>query len=96
MISLSVRIVIGTALACSLAVPLRAEEATTFDPGVARRITPEEVQRRRDGGEKALIVDTRSRPSDVIVRGAVHVPNDRTEVWAKDVPKDALIVTYCT
>jgi hypothetical protein len=30
------------------------------------------------------------------VTGAVLVPNDRIEAWAKDVPKGALIVAYCT
>jgi hypothetical protein len=88
--------VIGTALACNLAAPLGAEEAARFDPAVARRITPQEVQRRREGGEKPIILDTRSSVRDVIAQGAVRVPNERIEAWAKDVPRDALIVAYCT
>jgi len=95
--SIPVRAAVAAALACALSAPLRAADAApTFDPGIARRITPEEVQKRREGGEKAIILDTRPSPSDAIIKGAVHVPNDRIEAWAKDAPKDALIVTYCT
>ena len=97
MISITGRVVIATALACTLAGPLGADEAARVsDPGVTRRITPEEVQRRRDAGEKPIILDTRASVGEVIIRGAVHVPNDRIEAWAKDCAKDALIVTYCT
>jgi hypothetical protein len=96
MISFTARVVVATALACALAAPLRAEEtARAFDPAVARRITPDEVQRRRQAGEKPIILDARGAVSDVTIRGAVHVPSDRIEAWAKDRPKDALIVAYC-
>jgi rhodanese-related sulfurtransferase len=91
------RILAAIAVACSLAVPLRAAQPTQrFDPEVARRITPDEVQRRNAAGEKPIILDTRSSLGDTIAQGAVHVTNDRIESWAKDKPKDALIVTYCT
>ena len=90
-------VLIASALACSLAAPLRAEEvARVFDPGVVRRITPEEVRQRREAGEKPIILDARASVGDVIIRGAVRVPNERIEAWAKNAPKDALIVTYCT
>jgi hypothetical protein len=96
-VSLSVRIVAAIAVVCSFAGLLRAAEpARAFDPEVARRITPEEVQRRRAAGERPIIVDTRSSVGDAIAQGAVQVTNDRIESWAKDKPKDALIVTYCT
>jgi len=95
--SITIRVAIATVLACGLAGALRAEEgARPFDPGVARRITPEEVQRRRDAGERPIILDTRGSVADGMAQGAVHVPNERIEAWAKDVPKDALIVAYCT
>ena len=98
MVSIIARVVIAAALACSLVAPLRAEDtARAFEPGVVRRITPEEVQQRRDAGEKPIILDARtSVGSDVIIRGAVHVPNERIEAWAKDTAKDVLIVAYCT
>jgi CTP:molybdopterin cytidylyltransferase MocA len=95
MASMTVRVLVATALTCGLAAPLRAGEKAAFDPAVARRITFEDVQRRRDAGEKPIIVDARSSLSDVTIRGAVHVPADRVEAWAKDIRKDALIVAYC-
>jgi len=96
-VSLSLRIIAAIAVACSFAGLLRAAEpAPAFDPQVARRITPDEVQRRRAAGERPIIVDTRSSVGDVIAQDAVQVNNERIESWAKDKPKDALIVTYCT
>jgi hypothetical protein len=82
---------LAAALVCAVALPAHA-----FDPAVARRIAPEEVQQRRDAGEKAIILDTRPVPTEAVITGALRVPNDRIESWAKDVPKDALIVAYCT
>ena len=97
MVSIVARVVIAAALAGSLAAPLRAEEAArAFDPGVVRRITPEQVQQRREADQHLIILDARARVGDVMIRGAVHVPNERIETWAKDAPKDTLIVAYCT
>jgi len=96
MVSIIGRLVVAGAVAWSLAVPVRAEQAPVFDPGVVRRITPEDVQQRRVTGEKPIIVDARASVRDLIVQGAVQVPNERIETWAKDIPKDALIVAYCT
>jgi hypothetical protein len=97
MVSIIPRVVMAAALACSVAAPLRAEEsAHGFDPGVVRRITPEEVQQRRDAGKKPIILDARASVGDVMIRGAVHVPNEQIEAWARNAPKDALIVAYCT
>jgi hypothetical protein len=67
-----------------------------FDPAVARRITPEDVKKRMDAGEKTIIVDSRSSTGDTIIKGAVHVPNAKLDAWAKDIAKDTLIVSYCT
>jgi hypothetical protein len=92
-----VRLVLATALLCSLTVPLRAEEgAHGCDPAVARRITPAEVQQRIKTGEKPIMLDARGSVGDVVAQGAVHAPSDRLEAWAKDVPKKSLIVAYCT
>jgi hypothetical protein len=90
-------------LACGLATAVRAEEvapakpaAPAFDPAVARRITPAEVEQRQAAGEKPIVVDTRGGVSGDIVKGAQLVTGDRIQAWSKDVPKNALIVTYCT
>src|SRR5262245_11007057 len=80
--SLSLRVVAAIALACVVAGPLRAaEQARAFDPEVARRITPDEVQQRRAAGEKPVILDTRSSLGDMIAQGAVHVTNDDIATW---------------
>ena len=94
--SITARMLVATALVCGLIAPLRADEGTGFDPKVARRIKPEEVQQRRSKGERVVILDTRANVGDTIVKGAVQVPNDRIEAWAKSAPKKALIVAYCT
>jgi hypothetical protein len=94
--SLTASLVVGLALAGVLAASLRAEETAAFDPGVVRRITPAEVQRRRDAGEKMIVLDARGSVADGMIRGAVHVPSDQLDAWAKGVRKDALIVAYCT
>jgi hypothetical protein len=95
---IAVRVLIAMVFACGFAAPLRAEEkpASAFDPSVARRIKPEEVQQRQKAGQKAIILDTRASMSDEIVKGAVLVPADGIEAWAKNVPKKTLIVAYCT
>ena len=91
------RLLVAVALVCGVTVPLRsAEKSAAFDPAVARRITPEEVQQRQKAGEKAIIVDTRAGVGGEIVKGAIIVPGAGIEDWGKNVAKTALIVTYCT
>jgi hypothetical protein len=97
MTSLTIRIVLATALTCGLVARAgAADPASSFDPEVARRMNIQDVQKHRTAGDKIIIVDARAQETDVIVPGAVHVPNDEIDTWAKGTPKDALIVTYCT
>jgi hypothetical protein len=96
MVSFGARLVVATVLTVGLVGGARAEEAAHFDPAVARRITPQEFVRRRDAGEKPIILDTRGSVGDVIAQGAQRVTNDRIPEWAKSVKKDAWIVAYCT
>ena len=93
MTAASTRILLAAVLVAAVGAPLGAAD---LDPGVARRLGPEEIQRRIAAGEKPIILDTRASLGDDKAKGAQHVPNDRIETWAKDVPKDALIVAYCT
>lgn len=67
-----------------------------FERDVARRITVDEVKQRLDRGQKIHFVDTRAEIPDVMIEGAVQVPEDRLEAWAKAVPRNASIVVYCT
>jgi len=97
MLATGVRVAVVAALLCSLAAPLRADEAAQgFDPTVARRITPAEVQQRIKAGQNAILLDARTGVGLLVAQGAVLVPPDRLEAWAKDVPKKSLIVAYCT
>jgi len=93
MTSLTPRIMLAAAVTCGIAVLARAE---SFDPAVARRMTIEDVQKHRKAGDKIIVVDARAQETDVIIPGAVHVPNDAIDTWAKGTPKDALIVAYCS
>jgi hypothetical protein len=92
----------GGAIAAALLLALPASSlggetpgAPTFDPAVARRIGVEELSKRLDAGERVVIIDSRAGVDGTMIKGAVHVPNDRLEAWAKGVAKDTLIVTYC-
>ena len=60
------------------------------------QITAAQLKERLDQGEKITIIDARHDVSGQIVKGAIHVPMDDLEVWAKDIDKNAMIVTYCT
>jgi rhodanese-related sulfurtransferase len=60
------------------------------------QITAKELKERLDKGEKIIIIDARHDLGGQIVKGAIHIPMDKLEEWAKDADKDALTVTYCT
>jgi len=60
------------------------------------QITAAQLKERLDQGEKITIIDARHDVGGQIVKGAIHVPMDDLEVWAKDIDKNAMIVTYCT
>lgn len=86
-----------------LAVTAAAQQTTTapsparpVDVNVARRITPQQVKERTDAGEKVILVDARSTFTGPMIAGAVVVPGDDLAKWAKETPKDAFVVTYCT
>ena len=73
-----------------------ASSKEAFDPKVARRITPDDVKKRMDAGDKVVFVDTRSSFTGPKVAGAHHVPLGKVGDWSKDLAKDTLIVAYCT
>lgn len=60
------------------------------------QITATQLKERLDKGEKITIIDARHDVGGQIVKGAIHIPMDKLEDWAKDVDKNAMIVTYCT
>lgn len=67
-----------------------------FNPRVVRRITTDDVKLRVEAGEQMLVVDVRSSFTGPKIKNAAHVPLKKLAEWAKEVPRDALVVTYCT
>ena len=63
------------------------------------RQSTQEVKQRLDQGEPFYFVDVRRHPDDNQIKGAVHY--DPETILASEhvelpVPKDRLIITYCT
>ena len=66
----------------------------------SERITVDEVKKRMDKGESVLFIDTRNfhdwSASDVKLPGALRIHYSEIEQYLKELPRDRLIVTYCT
>src|SRR2546422_563284 len=60
------------------------------------QITAKDLKERLDKGEKIIIIDARHELGGQILKGAIHIPMDKLDEWAKDADKDSVIVTYCT
>ena len=64
------------------------------------RISVAEVKKRMDGDEPVLFIDTRSPAawdaSKVKLPGAIRIHYSELEQRLKELPRDRLIVTYCT
>jgi rhodanese-related sulfurtransferase len=64
------------------------------------RITPDDLKRRVDAREPIAILDTRAEDawheSDVQIPGAMRVPPDDVARHLSEIPRDRLVVTYCT
>ena len=61
-----------------------------------QQMTAKDLKARLDRGDKVIIIDARHDLGGQILKGAIHVPSDKLEDWAKDADKSAVIVTYCT
>ena len=62
------------------------------------RLTPEEVRGLVNEGQQVVIVDTRSRASydERHIPGALSIPMVEIEERSTELPRDKLIVLYCT
>jgi rhodanese-related sulfurtransferase len=64
------------------------------------RVTIDEVKKRMDRGEPILFIDTRNSQdwsaSDVKLPGALRIHFSELEQHLDELPRDRLIVTYCT
>jgi len=65
-----------------------------------QRITVNDLQGLMERGENILFVDTRNptawAEADTKLPGAIRVPADAVEEHFADIPRDRLVVTYCT
>ena len=66
----------------------------------ATRVTVDEVKERMDRGEPFAFVDARNPKawgeSDVKLPGAIRVPADKVEEHLDEIPRDHVVITYCT
>jgi rhodanese-related sulfurtransferase len=64
------------------------------------RVSKEELKRRLDAGEHVVFLDTRSddawTKADVQIPGSTRVPPDAVEQHLHKIPREGVIVTYCT
>ena len=63
----------------------------------ARRISAEEAHKLWEKGE-AIIVDTRTEPAykESRIKGAILIPVNEVSAKADELPRNKMIVTYCT
>jgi rhodanese-related sulfurtransferase len=61
-----------------------------------QQMTAKDLKARLDRGDQVVIIDARHSLGGQILKGAIHVPSDKLEDWAKTADKNAVIVTYCT
>ena len=67
---------------------------------IPTRITVDEIKERMDRGEPFTFIDTRNPKawgeSDEKLPGAIRVPADEVEKHLAEIPKDKVVVSYCT
>src|ERR1043165_389809 len=88
----------GTLNADSTAVnsPAQPQQATN-PPEAAARINVAELKQKLDAGE-AVVYDTRAKTAydQEHIKGALSMPSNEVATRAGELPKDKLIVFYCT
>jgi rhodanese-related sulfurtransferase len=66
----------------------------------ATRVTVDEVRERMDRGEQFAFVDTRNPQAwgeaESKLPGAVRVPADEVDQHLDEIPRDRVVITYCT
>jgi rhodanese-related sulfurtransferase len=61
-----------------------------------QQMSAKDLKARLDKGDKIIIIDARHDLGGQILKGAIHVPSDKLDDFAKTADKSAVIVTYCT
>src|ERR1051325_818920 len=64
--------------------------------GPSQQMSAKDLKAKLDKGDKVIILDARHDLGGQILKGAIHVPSDKLDDWAKTADKSAVIVTYCT
>jgi 3-mercaptopyruvate sulfurtransferase SseA len=75
-----------------------AQQAAADVPGDGvRRITTVELKKKMDSGE-AVVIDVRGDGAweSGHIRGSRHIPTDKILSEAENLPRDKMIVTYCS
>ncbi|HEX9422373.1 MAG TPA: rhodanese-like domain-containing protein [Pyrinomonadaceae bacterium] len=64
------------------------------------RLTVNEVKERIDRGEQFVFVDSRNpkawAEAQTKLPGAIRVPVDEVEGHVEEIPRDRVVITYCT
>lgn len=64
------------------------------------RVMVDEVKERMERGEQFIFLDTRNPQawgeSDTKLPGAIRVPADEVEQHLDEIPRDRVVITYCT
>jgi len=64
------------------------------------RVTVDEVKERMDRGEQFAFVDTRNPQAwgeaETKLPGAIRVPAGEVDEHLDDIPRDRVVITYCT
>ncbi|HTM23790.1 MAG TPA: hypothetical protein VL225_01275 [Vicinamibacterales bacterium] len=70
---------------------------TSMEPN---RISPQDAKRRLDAGEPITFLDSRApdawKHSDRQIPGSIRVPPDEVQPHLHEIPRDGLLVSYCT
>ena len=74
----------------------KAADSKNSADAAKQQMTAKDLKARLDKGDKVIIIDARHELGGQILKGAIHVPSDKLDDWAKDADKNAVIVTYCT
>jgi len=65
-----------------------------------QRITAQDLKRRMDMHEPLTVLDTRApdawKTSDVQIPGSIRVPPDEVGQHLAEIPREGLVVAYCT
>ena len=59
-------------------------------------MSAKDLKQRLEKGEKIVIIDAREGLNGQIIKGALHLPENKLKEWANTADQAAVIVTYCT